>query len=214
MPENDRPTSKERREARQQERINRLTEQRQREREKAGVDEPIDIGPLGSERKARIDAAINEGQAEDLLGGLRTIQRTYGAPEVDAPELPEQDPITIRDVRRQRRHKIQDALGRAGRALQGKEQTEGKLDRAERERGEQYQQYLDSASQAKKTLQDWETGYIKEQLDYINKQIDDPATSELKKVQLEQARVRLEKEREAREFAREKMDWEREQSTV
>ena len=70
MPE-DKKTSKEKKQERQQGRVEKLTETRKAEAKQAGVyvDKPLDIGPLGDARKERIDKIMQEGVRDDLKTG-------------------------------------------------------------------------------------------------------------------------------------------------
>jgi hypothetical protein len=155
---------------RQKSRVDKLAEQRQVEAKKAGVDvnKPIDIGPPSTERKAEIDKIIREGVSEDLLGGLKKIQALRQPPDVEVPEIPKTD-LTIKDVRKERRAKMADILSSLGKGLKGKEVDPTKYrDLLKSERDVQYQQYKDTAQAAKKRLEEWQAGYIDEQLKYLD----------------------------------------------
>jgi hypothetical protein len=199
MPDNDTKTFKEKRKERQGKRVEKLTQERKAEAQKAGVD-TIDIGPLGAERKARIDESIQKGVGEDFLGGLKRIQEVRQAPDVEVPEIPKTD-LTIKDVRKERRAKMADILSSLGRGLKGKEVDPTKYrDLLKGERDVQYQQYRDTAQAAKKRLEEWQTGYIDEQLKYLDGLKTDPNTTEKERLQIEkmEAQLRYEKARATR----------------
>jgi hypothetical protein len=186
----------EERKKRQQGRVERLTEKRKAEAKKAGVDldKPIDIGPLGTERKARIDKAMQEGVQEDLRAGLKKIQSVRQAPKVDVAEKPVID-LDIKDVRKERRAKIANIMSAFGQGLAGEAVDPFKYTRPlKEERLAQYEQYKSTSQAAKQRLDEWETGYIDEQLEYLKSKLKDPATTELQKIQLEKAIVGLERE--------------------
>lgn len=186
MPD-DKKTFKEKRQERQQGRVDKLIKERQAEAKTAGVDlgTPSDIGPLGSERKARIDKTLQKGVREDLLGGLKKIQDVRKAPEVDIAEKPALD-LDIKDVRKERRAKIANIMNAFGQGLAGEQVDAFKYTRPLKEdRLAQYQQYKDTTKAAKQRLDEWETGYINEQLEYLETIRDNPKTSDLKRQQIQ-----------------------------
>lgn len=196
MPD-DKKSFKEKRQERQQEKVSKLTEERKSEARKAGydVDKPIDVGPPGPERKKRIDESIRQGVEGDIRTGLENIQSLRKAPDVKVPEMPNPE-YSIQDVRKQRRARIGDILTGFSKGWQGDfSNPQQYQSRLKDENLAQYEQYKTASESAKKTLQDWENNYINEQLDYINKRIQDPTTSELEKIQLQKAQVQLENER-------------------
>jgi len=186
---------KDKKKERQQKKVDRFTEQKNLEAERTGTNKPIDIGPSGPERKARIDAAIKEGVKKDFIGGLEKIQKLRTAPDVTVPDIPKTD-YNIKDVRRERRAKIADVLTGLGSGLRG-ERVNPKMyqDKLKSERDTQYQQYRDASTSAKKRLSEWETGYIDEQLNYLDKLSQDPKTSEreLKQIEILSEKLRYEK---------------------
>lgn len=189
MPNEDKKTFTEKRQKRQQGRVGKLTEKRLEEAAQAGVDldKPIDIGPMGSERKARIDEDMRKGVSEDLLGGLKKIQAVRSAPEVDVAEKPSID-LDIKDVRKERRNKIANILNAFGQGLAGEKVDPFMYTRPHKEaRLSQYQQYKDTSQAAKQRQEEWESAYIDEQLDYLNDKTNNPKTTPLEKVELEKA---------------------------
>jgi len=200
MPEKDKKTSKEKK-------IDRLSKERQSELRNEGLDKPIDIGPLTAERKSRIDAEAQAGIEGNLLTGLQKIQALRQPPVIDTPTYPEQKDVTIKDVRQQRRAKTADVLTALGRGLKGKEVNPTRYrDLLKDERLKEYQQYRESATSAKKRLDEWQSSYIDEQLDYLNKKYKDPYTSDLQKIELEKAMARLEYEKNRAKLAGQKPD--------
>lgn len=196
MPDNKK-TLKEKRQERQKEKVDKFTENIKSEARQAGynVDTPIDIGPMGSERKKRIDETINQGVEGEIKTGLEKIQSLRTPPDVEIPEMPNPQ-YNIKDVRKQNMAKVGDILTSFSKGYRG-QQLDPTFFRDKLKSGllSQFEQYKGSSEAAKKTLRDWETNYINEQLDYINKRLQDPGTSELQKYQLEKARVQLENER-------------------
>lgn len=204
MPDNNKKPFKEKRKERQDKRVEKLTQERKAEAQKAGVD-TIDIGPLGAERKARIDESIQKGVGEDFLGGLKRIQEVRQAPDVEVPVKPTTD-LTIKDVRKQRRAKTADILSALGQGLKGKEVDPTKYrDLLKGERDVQYQQYRDTSQAAKKRLEEWQTGYIDEQLEYLDDKLVDPRTSELEKIQIKKAKAELDDKLAKLGISREKL---------
>ena len=206
MPNDDKKTLKEKRQERQAERVGKFTEAAKTEAKRAGydVDKTVDIGPLGEERKKRIDEAVTKGIEGDIKTELERIQSLRQAPEVEVPEKPESD-YTIKDVRRQRRAKLGDILTAFSQGYYGKPVDPTQFrDRLKDERLAQYQQYKGASEAAKKTLGDWETNYINEQLNYIDSKLKDPHTTETQKRQLEilDQNLRLEKAKVETEKAR------------
>ena len=195
MPEKDDKTFKEKRQERQEKRIDRLTQQRESEAKQAGVDKPIDIGPLGAERKERIDKIIEEGVSEDIKKGLGKIQDLRQPPEVETPELPERE-YTIQDVRKQRRAKIADILNAFAQGATGSEITPRAFrDKLKEQELSQFKQYRDTAEASKKKLAEWQAPYIQDQLDYINNRLKSSNISESEKVQLDILKTKLEREK-------------------
>lgn len=193
MPEN-KTSFKDKRKERQQSRVDKLTDKRKEEAKSAGVDlnKPLDIGPLGSERKARIDAAMQEGVKDDVKSGLQRIQSLKQPPEVETPIRPSSD-VDIKDVRKERRAKVADILSSLGQGLRGETvDTTRYRDALKDDRLSQYQQYKDTSQKAKQRLDEWELGYINDQLNYLNDRYKDPRTSELEKRELEKALIQLE----------------------
>lgn len=194
MVDKEKKSFKEKKQERQQKKVDKFTQQKELEAKRSGADKSIDIGPLGAERKAKIDAIMKEGVKEDFLGGLKKIQDVRTPPEVDLPGQPKPD-YTIEDVRRERRAKIADVLTGLGSGLRGErvdpKTYQGKL---KSERDTQYQQYKDTSEAAKKRLSEWESAYIDEQLDYLSKLKQDPKTTdrELKQIELLEQRLRKE----------------------
>ena len=182
------------REKRQQGRVDKLTKEIKAEAKQAGVDldTTSDIGPLISERKARIDKTLQEGVKGDTLAGLQKIQSVRQAPEIDVAKKPVID-LDIKDVRKERRAKIANIMNAFGQGLAGESVDAFKYTRPlKEERLSQYQQYKDVSRAAKQKQEEWVTGYINEQLDYLKAKLDDPRTSELKRRQIQKEIERTE----------------------
>lgn len=197
MPDGDKKSFKEKRQERQQGRVDKLTKERKAEAKQAGVDldKPMDIGPLGSERKERIDQVMREGVKGDMREGLQKIQSLRTAPETKVSELPKAK-YDIEDVRAERRAKIADILNTFGSTIGGESVSPTMYrDRLKGERLAQYEQYKGTSQAAKQRLREWENAYIDEQLDYLNQKLDDPKITDLEKNQIEKSKIQLEQEK-------------------
>lgn len=165
---------------------------------KAGLkDQPdVNIGPLGSERKAEIDKRVSDFADGELKEGLKKFQGLYKAPDVNIPDKPTYEP-TIKDVRKAKRAKIADILGALGSGLKGQKVDPTMFrDRLDRKRSEDYLKYKDIATKGKKQLDTWSNKYMQDQLDYL-KGLRKTETSPLKQQKIEAEIKKLESETRA-----------------
>jgi hypothetical protein len=198
MADEDKKTFKEKRQERQQKKVEQFTKEREAEDKRAGIDtnKTIDIGPSGPERKKRIDEIVKEGIQDDMKVGLEKIQALRTPPKINVPEKPDALNYTIEDVKKQRRAKIADILNAFAQGAIGAEVTPRIFrDRLKGERLAQYEQYKGASQAAKQRLREWEDAYIDEQLNYLNSKLEDPKTSELEKAQLLKLKAQIESEK-------------------
>jgi hypothetical protein len=207
MAENDnKKPLKEKKVERQEKKVKELTEKRKAEAKKFGIDpdEPK-IGPVTSEWKAGIDETMRKGVGEDFIEGLKKIQEVRQPPDVDIPTPPKHE-YTIKDVRKERRAKIADMLGAFGQGLKGEAIDPTRYrDILKGGREAEYAQYRDMSKAAKKSFNEFKSGYIDEQLQYLDDIRKDPTTTESEKIQLKKLETQLKMEQAKLGIAQEQL---------
>lgn len=159
------------------------------EASKIGVDlkKPIDIGPMGNERKAAIDKDINTSLSEDERGRFKRFSDMTTAPVVDTPIIPDKEQLKA-NVKEQRKARWWDALYAFGEGLQGRT-ADPKIMRSKQlaaERMDMLNQYKDSFKAGKDRLNEWEGKYRSDAINYLDEIINDPNTPELKRIKAQQ----------------------------
>lgn len=158
------------------------------------VDAPVGIGPLGAERKAAIDKRISESVGEEFREGLSQFQHRFKAPDVKGPAALDKEQLK-KSYKKQRRAKLGDIFVGALKGISGEkiDPSQFKFTRIKTEREAQYDQYKNASQSAKKRLDEWETKYTDDQLDYLNSKLEDKGISELEKQKINQIKAQIEK---------------------